>query len=127
MSRSYRHTPIKKSGHDESNREFKVEAHQKFRRAVKKALNRVADDVDVYDPDLEYIPVTDAIFPDHMRDVSEIWCSKQEYKYKEFGDFWRNHMIDIAQDAVIRAHYTEKEAERDLKWVKKWFRRMFYK
>lgn len=125
MSRSYRHTPIVKCDHDSSNREFKIEAHQKFRRKVRAALNHAIDDLGEGDP--EFPINTDAVFPQHMREVSEIWCSHQEYKSKEFGDFWRRRRLRHELDAVVYPESYARWHRIDRRNDERWYRRVHYK
>ena len=125
MSRSYRHTPIVKSGRDQSNREFKVEAHQKFRRETKKAIDNDLVAYEAADGLYGECPVL--TYPKKLREVSEIWDSKQEYKWKEFGNFWAEQAREIAQDMIVRPYYNFARAVKDVAWAKRAYIRFFNK
>jgi len=119
MSRSYRHTPIIKSSRDGSNRYFTQESNRRFRRRSRNFVRKLKDSVEDFD--------IDAAPPNKLREVSQIYCSRQEYKWKEFGDFWGNCLRDIEQNLLVYPYYTDKSAKRDLEYYRQWYYRFFGK
>lgn len=114
MSRTYRHTPIVKAGKDNSNREFKVASHKALRREAKAALIHE-------DPEELLAPVK-------LHEVSEIWSSKQEYKWKEFGNFWEHCNQRLAELQAVSPYYRMKKyINRYWKQCERSFKRMFYR
>ena len=119
MSRSYKHNPVVKSARDLSNREFKTEAHQKFRREARKALAALMNAGEDFVFGAEN-------FPQHMREVSEIQCSKQE-RWPMFYDYWADVAERIAQRMTIRPYYTRENAREELRWAKRTYIRNTFK
>lgn len=114
MSRSYRHTPIVKSGKHDSNKFFKEHAHRAFRRRTKEELAH--DDVESLLP------------PERMREVSEIWDSKQERKWKEFGNFWERCNQRLQSYQVTSQRYRSKRnVAKYWKFCERMFKEMFYR
>lgn len=70
MSDSFRKTPIS-NGRRNSNRYFATRAHRDIRRQAKQAMFH-------QDPD-------ELQCPEKLMEVSDIWCSHQEYPRKMFG------------------------------------------
>lgn len=114
MSRSYRHTPIVKAGKRDSNKFFKEHAHRAFRRRTKEELS--------YDDIEEFVP------PEKMREVSEIWGSKQDHKWKEFGNFWERCNQRLHSYQVISQRYRSKKyITKYWKRCEHMFKEMFYR
>lgn len=114
MSRSYRHTPIVKSGKRRSNKSFKEHAHRVFRKRTKEEL--------AHDNIEEILP------PEKMREVSEIWESKQVYKWKEFGNFWDTRLRELTQIQVVYPYYRgKKQVKQRIRWYTQLFKEMFYR
>lgn len=100
MSRSFRKTPILKGGRRVSNRPFAERAHRDFRRKEKEALR--------HDPD-------EMICPTHLREVSEIWCSYQEHKWKRFVEY--SQYNDIDHLATVYPNFTEDRIAQQMRWM----------
>ncbi len=114
MSRSYRHTPIVKSGKHHSSKEFKQVAHRVMRRETKEGLALQEED--------------ERLIPTKMREVSDRRTSKQGRRWREFGDFWGESFRQLDMYRVIHAPYYDQERIASyLRYCKKSYLDMFYK